>query len=241
MKLKNLTVIERHYDAELDAYVVLAKHNMREKGLKRFVVGWHSRHDDTKLASRKAFIDYESAEKYYEDFINGANEPEYKRIYKDWQQYKVYSWEADTLEGDARILTEDEARAIIKKVSRDYGMKPPKLVWKKRKTEYSTYDENDHQIDFGHRDEISLLHEIAHAVHAHNAEADIHHGPAFVWIAIELYNRYAGVNLQYLITSAKNYGLLGDMDTDQSLDPDGFAKSMSPAAKKGQKKPRGPA
>ena len=39
MKLKDLTVIERHYDAELDAYVVLAKHNMREKGLKRFVFG----------------------------------------------------------------------------------------------------------------------------------------------------------------------------------------------------------
>ena len=70
-----------------------------------------------------------------------------------------------------------------------------------------------------HRDLITLLHEIGHAI---QSEDDMenkgpNHSPAFARILLELYNRYAGFKLDYLLVSANSYNLLGDLKSNQSL------------------------
>ena len=80
------------------------------------------------------------------------------------------------------------------------------------------------QIKFGHRDNISLLHELAHAIHDHKAAAGADHNPTFVWIAIELYHRYAGFDLAYLVATAHQAGLLGDIERQKVLNEKGYTK-----------------
>ena len=244
MKADDLKIFERYYSAELDAYVVFAKNNKADaKGkpsLKRFIVGWQGRHKPEKILVSKKFLDYESAEEHYQMLVEEIDDPdfEYDEVFQDAQKKQVYSWEDNAVIPllNGKKINKTEAESLVRKVSRDYGIKAPKINWKKY-ADSSEYDSELNEIDFGHRDEISLLHELAHAIHGKHSETDhdVHHGPAFVWLAIELYNRYAGINLSYLVTSAQHQGILGDLDTDQDITPRSYAKPMRP------RKPRGPA
>ncbi len=43
------------------------------------------------------------------------------------------------------------------------------------------------------------------------------HGPGFVWVAVELYSRYGGMDLGYLFHTAMKKDLLGDLAGDQNF------------------------
>lgn len=230
MNLKDLTILKRRYDPHIDAYLVLGRRKEKDV-LRRYVVGWYSRHKDTKLARRKSFLDFDSAKISFQDMTKITDPPVHKSFVRDWQVQKVYRWEEKYLEEKAVTINETQARQLIAKVCTDYGIKKPELIWRKRKTEHSDYCVDNHRIRFGHRDNVALLHELAHALHAHKLDVHAHHSPPFVWIAMELYNRYAGCNLSYLVTTAQQAGLLGDLDLQKSREIHGYAKT--PALKHG--------
>ncbi len=229
MKLSDLDIREKFYSNDIDGYLILGR-NRDETTLKRWVVGWYSRHSPTRLARRKSFADEESARAMLDVAYQTALSPAHEKFSKDWQKHTVYLWEDIDLAGHQIELTRQEARALVAKVCDDYNIEPPELVWSQKKG--SEYFPASHRIRFGHRDLISLLHELAHAIHLHTdnlSKAD--HSPPFVWIAIELYNRYAGVNLQYLITTAQREGLLGDIDVPAvALSSQGLTVDLNPPA-----------
>ncbi len=241
LKKKDLTVLAQHYDSHADSYLVLGKRKNRTKSLKRYVVAWRSRHRD-QFAVCHYFTDSHSAEQYFNDVVYDEDRPDHPLLQKDWQKKAVYDWEQKTLIPHSRKINEKQARVLLQKVSRECGMKSPRLVWDKP-AEGSSYDIDDHVIHFGHRDNISLLHEMAHVLYKHDldeSETDIPttHSPGFVWTAIELYHRYAGINLNYLIIMAAQQNILGDMSEHQII----FAERplQQNVKNNGPKKPKPP-
>jgi hypothetical protein len=236
MKMDNLTILDRHYDARADGWRVLA----RLKGKAStgsFAVGWQPRDPALtgELHDIRRYLDQASAKRHYTR-MNREAVPPLPALMTDWQQEKVYNWEGDLCYPYKKTVARSGALKLIRTVCRDYGIEPPTLVMR-RKTDSSAYLEDSHEIQFGHRDTIGLLHELAHAL----CDADIdddhdyaHHNPAFVWKLIELYHRYAGLDLSYLTISASVRGLTGDFTADQAI-------PISDKAERIERKRRGPA
>ena len=222
MNLSDLEILKKHFDARIDGYFVFAK-NKDQNSLQKYVVGWYSRHQENELASYKAFTDASSAHQYFKEQLDNETAPRNAVFNKDFQDNDVYSWEEKYVEPQALTITPKQAKAMIKKVCDDYDIPEVMLKWKKMQGA-SYYIEEDNKIEFGHRDNISLLHELAHAIHAHDTDNGANHNPSFVWIAIELYHRYAGLDLGYLITTAIQSGLLGDVNTQKINRRDGYHK-----------------
>lgn len=140
-----------------------------------------------------------------------------------WAQI-AYDWERDFVEPYAKIIDATETHAITASVCADYSIVPPTILISAQAGP-SDFDADTNTITFGHNRDVDILHELGHAIlsaRAHKSDLvdEEHHGPAFVWIAIELYNRYLNLDLQYLTVSAAQNGLLGSMDhTYQSPAP----------------------
>lgn len=229
--IADIKVLKRCYDPHTDSYLVVGKVAQKNKNtnktMKQFVIGWQSRHKK-KLIDCRYFIDEPAAMAEFKTLSLRHNRPSHKNLQTDWQQQKVYDWEDDMLVPHAKILTQQETLDIIKKISKAYGVSEPRLVWQtpirsqngQIKPE-SCYDDSNHTIYFQHRDIISLLHEIAHVILTDQLDEDLDafHSPAFVWKAIELYHQYGGLNLDYLILTAHKFGLLGDIDEEQIINP----------------------
>ncbi len=225
MKVRDLRVLKKHFDPAIDGYLVLGR---RKQGAARpYVVGWHSRHKDTRFVSRKSFSTIAKAKEHFNEAARGESTPVHKTFLRDWQDNDVYLWEEGCLQDKAATITQEQAAALIQTVSKDYGIEPPALVWLKRNTKRSSFLESENRIKFGHRDNIALLHELGHAIQCHYRDRESDHGPPFVWIAIELYHRYAGLNLPYLVATAKQKGLLGDIDRQMLENVKGYAKTPS--------------
>lgn len=216
MKIKDVYINYRKFDPHADAYLVYGRVLLKNT-LKNHVVGWQLRRGDDRLLDPHYFLDEQSAARFYTDTISSDYQPERKKLEKDWQQETLYRWEEDTLESYLVTLNKNEIADLVRQVANDHGIKTPAITWRKE-DDYSEYRPTSHTIAFGHRDNISTLHEMAHALqeYTHDRRNVAHHAPGFVWIAIELYHKYAGVPLNTLITTANKYDLLGDLEADQT-------------------------
>ncbi|AGH99137.1 hypothetical protein [Micavibrio aeruginosavorus] len=210
MKVKDLHILDRHYCVHADAYLVIgtAKNARRLPGT---ITGWHARGDET-LYYKRHFLDADSAHIHFDAEMVDTDAIIDNIFSVDRQQQAVYDWEDRVIVPHGRIITAKDARAMIARVADDNDMPRPKLVWEEH-TNHSEYDECDNRVHFGHRDSISLLHELAHALYHERRDGEkfADHSPGFVWTAIELYHRYAGVDLQLLITSAMQADIIGDL------------------------------
>lgn len=212
--VNNIEIDERIYNPRMDLYAVFGK--AVDAHPKPFVVGWQKR-DKKKIKDKKRFRSEDKAKDFFTKAVYGEKMPNAKTFYKDDQKLWVYAWEYEHIDAYAEDIKKSDAKKLIRKVSEDYGMAPPKLKWTK-KGDTSYYRPYKHQIELagpvGHTD-ATLLHELAHAiVYANEERSDdhVHHGPQFVWTVIELYQRYLGHDMQEMVISAHQKGLLGDLD-----------------------------
>jgi hypothetical protein len=210
MKTKDLIVRDHYYCSDTDAFLLVAECPERKDSLKKFVVGWINRRNPEKLIKPSNFLDAGTADKAFRKAL-GEDRPIRLQNSPDKQKKRVYEWEEKCVAGaeDPVFKDEDEAKKLVRKIARKYNIPRPSLKWADHGR--SMYEDDKNRIIFGHRTLQSLLHEMAHAVHFHrNGEDNAqHHGPAFVWIAIDLYNRYGGHDLGYLVQSAANFDVLG--------------------------------
>ena len=234
MKPGQLAITDRHYNRHTDSYVVMGRMGAgagQPKTARPWAVAFVSRHRETKMCNVRRFMDEGSARRAFGEVIAAQEFPHHRSLTADWQKERVYGWEGDFVYPHKRGIGAREARALIARVSADYGIEPPLLVME-RKTDCSWYEPVDHEIHFGHRDTVGLLHELAHAVYELNRDEELpipDHSPGFVWTAIELYHRYAGLDLSYLVVSAGSRGLLGDLQANQFIHEAPLAKSKQPA------------
>lgn len=210
MKVKDLHILDRHYCVHADAYLVIGTAK-NARSLPGTITGWHARGDE-RLYYKRHFLDADSAHIHFNKEMTDTDVIIDTIFRADRQQHAVYDWEDRVILPHGRTITPKEARAMIARVSDDNDMARPRLVWEEH-TNHSEYDECDNRIHFGHRDVISLLHELAHAVYHHRRDGERYadHAPAFVLVAIELYHDYAGIDLNTLVSSANQAGLLGDV------------------------------
>ncbi len=216
MKTKDLTIQESLFHTHADACLVrgILRDEVARPRAARHVVGWIARAAPQTLLAPRRCLDAASAIRVFQETLETDDVPPALVRARDWQKKRVYDWENELLVPQAEpVEGVKTARAILRQVARDLAIPCPKLVWREPGGEDSEYDDDCHEISFGHREKISLLHEMAHAVHAVRTGERLgpHHSPGFVWIAIELYHRYADVDLWFLVQSAAHRDLLGDI------------------------------
>ena len=218
-RVNDIKIVERVYDPNMDLYAVFGK--VKGPSPAPYVLGWQKR-GKKKLHERVHFADWSLAKEQFMQAAYGATLPSDPKFYMDDQAEAAYIWEHVNVEPYQKEIKRKEARELVKQVSADYGIKPPTFHWLTECSE-SKYFPEKHIIEFGHRDNISLLHELAHAILDEKNKAldkdSIAHGPQFIWTAIELYHHYADINLQSLITSAHQNGILGDLDASYIPEP----------------------
>ena len=240
LRVEHIRVARRRYDPHMDGYIVLGAVKYSRSPV-RHVVAWQSRHAGTAVDCRF----YENPDSARRQFNRAAKKGcEHSLLQKDWQKKKLHDWENRFLMPHSRRINEQDALRMIRRFCRDYSLPVPQLTWKKKEG-YSVFDNDTNELIFGHRDNISLLHELAHDLHksrlrekADDDDDDYDtpmHPPGFVWCAIELYHRYAGLGLDYMVVSAHSHGLLGDMKEDQFLDS---KSGVSKAKRSHEKKER---
>jgi hypothetical protein len=217
MKQSDLKILKRQFDQASDSYVVLGKRR-RSGTVRPYILSWRTRQDE-ELRDCRSFKYLERATAAFNKEASNGNSSLHSAFYKDPQQKKLYDWENECLDIGTYMISQKHARLMIEIICDDYNIDPPKLRWKKKQDFYSEYDSDEHIITLGQHDMVTLLHELAHVIDAARSDDDIkpNHGPGFVWSAIELYHRYAGYNLNYLVTSAFKAGLLGDLHAPQLI------------------------
>ncbi len=218
LKLKDITVLKQIYDPHADGYLVTGK--LKDPTAdKPYVLGFRKRHGrnilDQETFSSKGWLTRTFNSTLRND--EWSDEPTFQN---DTHAKPLYAWENKYLEPYAPRVSEKKARLIIRKVCNDYDIEPTILRWRPDNDgKSSLYDPADHAIEFHHRDLVSLLHEIGHAIHFQDDKhaKGAHHAPAFTRILLELYNRYAGFPIDYLVITANQFKLLGDMKNEQLI------------------------
>ncbi len=232
-KVRDVSVLKRHFNPHADGYLVLAR---RGDG---YLTGWISRHHQQKIRDVESFASRRAATQAFSRAILREDMPEDPVFEKDWQQRRLYDWENDFVCPYKKTLTRAQAKSLAAKVAQDYDIETPRIVFKERNG-HSEYDSDEHTVYYGDRDNITLLHELAHAVYDKTNEGEslfaAHHSPAFVWMAIELYHHYSGLDLQYLVLTAAQRGLVGDFAENRLVTPAALSHSgpKSHAQKAGQ-------
>lgn len=216
MNVKDFVQSESFYHPHADAWLVLGRD---AKG--RFATGWIARQNPEKIISCRRFLDEASAQAAYMEILEEDSIPDALTTAPDWKKQALYDWEDDNLSGVRRELKNAaQGRKLLRQIAEDYDIDCPRLKWGEF-TDHSEYDEDDNVILFGARDNTTLLHEMAHAIHIAQLgeQQGPHHSPGFVSIAIELYHRYAGADLKMLEESAGKAGLLGDLYQEKKTAP----------------------
>lgn len=221
MKINDVRIIRKHYVPENDCYVFYGKRS-DDRTIGKYIAGWFARGSGI-IMHRKTFLDAGSAREYYRQECCEKMPPDHDHTERDFNQQAVYNWEAKYVDPLTSEIDEAGARALVTKIAQDYGIPVPAFKWIEVDHELddgepgSFYHAEEHAMYFGHRDRMTLLHETAHAIESCFAQDTPHHGPAFVWVVIELYNRYGGLSLPYLVTTAHQKGVLGDIGAVQDL------------------------
>jgi len=226
MKTKDLIVLDRHYDRQADAWLLLGQRCQNGVSLPSFTVAWSPRLAPDNLYQPKSHLDEASARRRFTQIIEADGHPSAKVFSTDFQQETFYNWEIISLDPyDRQIQDPASANSLIRTIALDYNIPKPPVVW--RRTGRSNFNHGDsYELDLANLSLLEILHEMAHAIHLNaqndcdiDQDASPHHGPAFTWIAVELYHRYAGFDLGYLIETANQENLLGPMLKSQNLFP----------------------
>lgn len=220
----SLDILHKHFDPQMDAWLLLGKF----KTGKGYAVAWESRHRPG-LVDCETFDSKTDAEWRFDEIVATAERSEDPIFEKDFQKQAVYDWEDEDIMPLAQKISEKAARALLRRAAQDYGVPVPSLEWENF-TNHSEYD--DGTIWFGARDNISLLHEMAHHIQEqHDGEDNglAPHASAFVRMAMELYHRYAGINETLLKQTAARRDILGD-ETGFEIDmPEKPVKKRAPS------------
>jgi len=216
-KMKDITVFRELYDPHADGYLVTGRLK-DESAPKPYIMGWRRRHGQT-LIEPRSYSSKGWLTRSFREALENDEWPHDRQFFNDRHKDRLYRWEDQYLAPHTQRISEKQARQLIKDVSKDYGIEPPALRWRAENASSSFYLGQDHSITFHHRDRVSLLHEIGHAIHGQNDENDkgAHHSPAFTRIVMELYHKYAGFRLDYLMVTANIHNLLGDMKSEQII------------------------
>lgn len=202
-------IIEQHFDPHLDALFVLG----RAAGGGYFTA-WQSRHRDD-LVHGVSFPDRASARAHFEDAVIAGERSNHRYFRRDWQKLAVYAWEQEHIGPRSKMIDMAAAKALVKEVCADYDVPLPRLRWE-ADGQPDYYDPDSRELFFGSHNDGCLLHELAHHIHTirHEELDDDNedmppHSPAFVYYAIALYDRYAGIDMNGLIESAAARNILG--------------------------------
>lgn len=214
--VNNIEIDEKIYDPGMDLYIVFA-HSVK-KCAEPYHIFWQYR-ENHKITMQGSYKDVLDAREHFNAVVKSEIEPNIE--YRDPYVKNVYAWEDNDLTDYFRPLNKKEVKELIQKVSEDYKFDPPSI--KHTKTGNYYYHETNH-IELKDMNNITLLHELSHALTQHQSEQTerpyIDHSPQFVWNAIELYHQYADINLQYLVTTAAQHNILGDTQAKQIWDFD---------------------
>lgn len=216
MNVKDFVQSDSVYHPDADAWLVLGRN---EKG--RFCTGWVARHKPDKIISCRRFLDESSAHLAFTEIIDSDDVPFALVNAPDWQKQRLYDWEEDHLAATRTdFKNQAEARRLMRQIAADYEIDCPRLKWGAF-TNFSEYNEDDNIILFGARDNATLLHEMAHAIHyaQHDEYLGPHHSPGFVSIVLDLYQRYGGADHGTLYESAGQAGLLGGLYQPENSSP----------------------
>lgn len=215
--VNEIEITDTIFDPDLDLYVVFGCAISATD--KPFVTGWLARDKSTFIDTAHHSNEL-SAKAHFTDAVNGEIAPENFDYNKDPQCLSTYKWEDQHIFPYAVDLTNREIKQLILRVSKDAGIKAPKF-FKLGDSETSYYDADAHAVHIGESNNIVVLHEMAHAIHAErnkeNGKEFVNHAPQFVWILMDLYRQYGGFSAQYLMISAHQAGILGDLDSPQPL------------------------
>lgn len=221
MKTKDIILIDRHYQRKIDAWLVLGQKRQDRELLPVFVAGWQPRLATNKLFTVKKFFDLESAQLYFRKTLHRDKSPKDKLFSRDLQKKNVYAWEDKHLDRyDCMLKDKDATRDLVRQIAKDYKTKKPFLVLGKNGRDH--YDPDDDKLQIGTLSLLRLLHEMTHMLNTQfsdESENGPDHGPAFVWMAIELYHRYAGLDLNYLVETAAQRDLLGPLNESHRVFP----------------------
>jgi hypothetical protein len=218
MKTKDLEIKDYLYYPDVDVFLIRAWRPGLGNRLPRAVVGWMPRMKPETLLCTRSFPDIRASVKAYKTITESGEFPDKLLNAADLFKKKVYEWEDKTLLPyfDSPIPDIATARTILQRISRELAIRCPKLVWLDEE-QNSYYDDDTNTIEFGHRSLLPLLHEVAHGLQnlkSCNDGNEMHHSPGFVWHAIHLYNRFAGIELDYLVQSAAIAGILGPLKVE---------------------------
>lgn len=215
----SLDILHKHFNPEMDAWLLLGK----LKNGNGYAVAWESRHRPG-LIDCETFDSKTEAEWRFDEIVATAEQSENPVFENDFQKQSVYDWEDEDLMPQAKKIDEREARALLRRAAQDYGVPVPSLEWETH-TNHSEYE--DGTIWFGARDNISLLHEMAHYIQEQHDGDDsglAPHAPAFITLAIALYHRYAGIDRRFLNDSAAQRDLLGEETLPEIVLPEKSSK-----------------
>lgn len=218
----DIEIVERIYDPYMDLYAVFGR--AVDAHPEPFVLAWQKRGKST-LRDVERFTNEPSAREEFSEAAIGDMTPDNSIFQKDDQKEIVYAWEDVNIYPYAREIDKHEAFDLLVKVCGDYKIRVPDLIIAENEQD-NEYLSDTHTIVLKDMDDMTLLHEIAHAIVTLDAEKQgrehIAHAPQFVWALLDLYRDYMGMSTQYMVASAEQKNLLGDIHSPQLLNPQRF-------------------
>lgn len=119
---------------------------------------------------------------------------------RDSQRNAVYRWEwsmtAQLLSPDARVrMTLDECKALVKKVSEDYGIREPRVKDGRGTTMAYAYGGHAIGLPLFSRKALTVIHEMAHIILYQTVQNKYaSHGREFASLVLDMYKRYLGLD-----------------------------------------------
>lgn len=215
--VNDIEIVERIYDPYMDLYAVFGRAINAHP--EPFVLAWQKR-GKKKLHEIERFTDETIAREVFNEASMGETAPEHPIFHKDDQKLDVYAWEDANIHPYSTEIDKNEAYDLLIKVCHDYKIRIPDLVFAENEQD-NEYLSETHTIVLKDMDDMTLLHEIAHAIVAVDSEnlarEHIAHAPQFVWTLLDLYRDYMDISTQYMVASAQQKNLLGDINSPQLL------------------------
>lgn len=216
--VNDIEIVERIYDPYMDLYAVFGR--AIEAHPEPFVMAWQKR-GKKKLREIERFSDETLAREIFNEASMGETAPEHPVFHRDDQKETVYAWEDAGIYPYAKEIDKHEAFDLLIKVCQEYHIKVPEFVISDGEQD-NEYLSDTHTIVLKDMDDMTLLHEIAHAIVSVSAKKQgrehVAHAPQFVWTAMDLYHNYMNISTQYMVASAHQKGLLGDINSPQLLE-----------------------
>lgn len=234
--------VQSAYFPDFDVYLLCMDDVKQEASGKRYHLVWKSR---LAFSDKKKSFHVEYAGGSKKDlsliFHDVCHQLEYEThefldrvISADIQKDQVYKWEQGFLIGWDTKLRLGQARKVARQIAEEYNMEPPTIHHDPHNVDeegntISHFDSTNNRVVLCSLESHMVLHEMSHAVVSNGNFGDliyVTHGPRFVWQAIELYSRYGGIPLDYLVSTASEHHLLGDLAYNRVISPKSIARTL---------------